>query len=69
MAKDCCPLKDNFQRLAHTAFLAFSLVSLAVAHLVLVIACIGLSRDANKNDFDSEEKNQVCLFLFIFLTG
>lgn len=59
VAKDCCPLKSNFQRVAHTVFLALSLVSLAVSQLVLVVACIGLSRDSNKNDVPPEENPEV----------
>lgn len=61
VAKDCCPLRDGFQRACHTAFLALSLVSLAVAHLVLVISSIGLARDTTSNQFGTELPEEVII--------
>lgn len=58
-AKDCCPLKTNAQRITMTAFLALSLISLAIANLVLVLASIGLARDATKSEEYTEIDNQV----------
>lgn len=42
-----------------TAFLALSLISLAIANLVLVLASIGLARDATKSEEYTEIDNQV----------
>ncbi|KAI4456685.1 hypothetical protein MML48_8g00000852 [Holotrichia oblita] len=57
-ARDCCPLKRTPQRIAHTVFLALSLISLAVSQLVMVLSATGLSRDLEKtnsnNVFESE---------------
>ncbi|XP_060523376.1 uncharacterized protein LOC132700203 isoform X2 [Cylas formicarius] len=44
-AKNVCPLKDTAQKVARTVFLALSLISLAVAQLIVVIAGTGLARD------------------------
>lgn len=49
-AKQLCPLKETPQRVAHTVYLALSLISLAVSQLVLVLAATGLARDMNKQD-------------------
>lgn len=49
-ARECCPLRPKLAKLALTGHLAFSLVSLAVANLVLVFAAIGIVRDLNRTD-------------------
>lgn len=57
-ARHWCPLKKNAQKIAHTAFLALSLVSIAVSQLVFVFAATGLARDVNKSEFlDGNEVN------------
>lgn len=57
-AKDFCPLKSGAQKVAQTVFLALSLISLAIAQLVLVFAATGLARDVQKSEIiqiDAEE--------------
>ncbi|KAK4874705.1 hypothetical protein RN001_014065 [Aquatica leii] len=46
-AKKGCPLKRSAQKIAHTVFLALSLICVAVSQLVLVFAATGLARDIN----------------------
>lgn len=53
-ARDWCPLKDTAQKIAHTAFLALSLVSLAIAQLVVVLASTGLARDLSTTEVNQE---------------
>ncbi|KRT86527.1 hypothetical protein AMK59_2184, partial [Oryctes borbonicus] len=52
-AKDCCPLKKTAHHIAYTVFLALSLISLAVAQLVMVLSATGLSRDLEKTSSES----------------
>lgn len=54
-AKGLCPLKSTPQRVAHTTFLALSMISFAVSQLVLVLAAIGLARDLGRVAEDEEE--------------
>lgn len=60
-AKDWCPLKDTAQRVAHTTFLALSLVSLAIAQLVVVLAATGFARDLSKTVEDEEDPHYVSM--------
>lgn len=60
-AKDWCPLKDTAQKVAHTTFLALSLVSLAIAQLVLVLAATGFARDLSKTSEDLDDPHYVSL--------
>ncbi|CAH0564607.1 unnamed protein product [Brassicogethes aeneus] len=53
-AKTFCPLKSTAQTVAHTVYLALSLISLAVSQLVVVIAATGLARDVNIVDPDDK---------------
>lgn len=53
-ARDWCPLKTTAQKIAHTAFLALSLVSLALAQLVVVLASTGLARDLSSVETSNE---------------
>ncbi|XP_050302580.1 uncharacterized protein LOC126740542 [Anthonomus grandis grandis] len=50
-AKHFCPFKQSAQRMAHTTFLALSLISIAVSQLVVFIASTGLTRDFNSQEF------------------
>lgn len=58
-AKDLCPLKSTPQRVAHTTFLALSLISFAVSQLVLVLAASGLVRDLTKAQEEFEDPHYV----------
>lgn len=58
-AKNLCPLKSTPQRVAHTTFLALSLISFAVSQLVLVLAASGLVRDLTKAQEESEDPHYV----------
>lgn len=64
-AKDCCPLKTNPQRIALTAFLALSLISLAVSNLVLILAAISLARDANRTDEFADDEQVTNLLILL----
>lgn len=46
-AQKLCPLKSSAQKLVHTVFLALSLISFAIAQLVVLLAATGLVRDTN----------------------
>lgn len=61
-AKDCCPLKRRAHHVAYTVFLALSLISLAVAQLVLVLSATGLSRDLEKVNSENSFENKVSYF-------
>ncbi|KAF5285915.1 hypothetical protein FQA39_LY04376 [Lamprigera yunnana] len=55
-AKSWCPLKNNAQKIAHTVFLASSLICVAVSQLVFVFAATGLARDIQKSYTDTEDE-------------
>lgn len=64
-AKHFCPFKNTAQKVAHTTFLALSLISIAVSQLIVVIASTGLARDVNSVEFrDSMEKAEVGLCFY-----
>ncbi|KAF5288298.1 hypothetical protein FQR65_LT12030 [Abscondita terminalis] len=57
-AKNWCPLKNSAQKIAHTVFLALSLISVAVSQLVLVFAATGLARDIKCSN-ESEDNDKI----------
>lgn len=62
-AKEWCPLKSTFQKITHTIFLALSLVSLAIAQLVVALAATGATRDINNSDYAVEDAEVFILFI------
>lgn len=64
-AKELCPLKSTPERVAHTTFLALSLISFAVSQLVLVLAAGGLVRDLTKAQEEFEDPHYVSLCFLI----
>jgi len=59
-AERLCPFKNTAQKMAHTTFLALSLISIAVSQLIVVIASTGLARDVNSVEFrETMEKAEV----------
>jgi hypothetical protein len=63
-AREWCPLKSTPQKITHTIFLALSLVSLAVAQLVVALAATGAARDINNSEYEVDEV-EVCVVLRI----
>lgn len=67
-ARDLCPLKDTAQRIAHTVFLALSLICVAVSQLVVVLAATGLARDINKAEVIEVDENVRYLLNFMLFS-
>ena len=58
-AREWCPLKSTPQKITHTIFLALSLVSLAIAQLVVALAATGAARDINNSEYEGDDEDEV----------
>ncbi|XP_066261561.1 uncharacterized protein [Euwallacea similis] len=68
-ANHFCPFKNTAQKVAHTTFLALSLISIAVSQLIVVIASTGLARDVNSVDFRESMDKMENMTTFQKITG